>query len=388
VSAPEWLERASSPGLTGGIPSQLRSEGIRPMLTASLLALCLVAQAPMAPDAGAVQFHLGDATSPTDHFNLDADGFDLVEPIQVSVTDEGRSGSTSVDVILSFEDRSVRVALPRQGGAGGFRGDVTEDVRALVPRVGETLSADYMSSGVGADSASVSIATLCRVELVGLDLQPVTHLEIGSQRVRIRLVDLDEPQSNKAVYGRIRVIQPLDANGDGRISGPAEENWISDSEPLRLAPVDDPNGRYFLSQPIHVNNKGVGIFERGDLSQQSSVFLSILEDPSVRWNLKCSLVGSLIEMLNAFAISENGGDPEGLDLPSHVCSDERVAEFLSRENLDAVRAFFEARKASGRTLADLPIRNNRINIAPPVFRIVVEHEDADGPARDRCTYEF
>lgn len=360
------------------------------MLSSTLLALCLVAQSPSNPDSGSVRFHLADAASPTDHFNLDADGSDLVESIEVSVRDEGRSGAMNVEVVLSFEgeDRDVRVQIPRRDANGGFRSDVTDDVRGLAPQVGEVLVARYVNSSGQEEEASVRIATLCRVELVDMEGVPVRSLAIGSGRVRIKMVDLDEPLSNKAVYGRIRVIQALDLNRDGAISGTAEENWISDSEPLRLAPVDDPNGRHFLSQPIHVNNKGVGNFERGDLARQAEIFLSVLEDESVRWNLKCSLVGSLIEMLNAVAISQNGGHPEGLDLPSHVCADEEVAAFLAPENLDSIRAFFAERAAAGLTLADLPIRNNRVNLALPQFRIVVEREDEDGPSRDRCTYEF
>jgi len=305
------------------------------------------------------------------------------------VSDDGRSGSMSVDIVLSFEDRAVRVSLPRQGGGSGhFRGDVTEDVRGMSPSVGEVLEAAYASSGGAVESATAKMATLSKVELIYLDGSPVTALEVGSHRVRIKMVDLDEPASNIRLFGRVRVFAPLDVNGDGVISGPIEENWISDTEPLRLAPVNDPNGRYFLSQPVHVNNKGVGIFEKGDLAAQSGIFFSVLEDPTVRWNLKCSLVGSLIEMLNAFAISANGGDPEGLDLPSHVCGDAEVAAFLAPAHLDEVRAFFAERIAERRSLSDLPIRNNRINIAPPTFRVVVDHEDPDGPARDRSTYRF
>lgn len=358
------------------------------MLSSTLLALCLVAQSPSNPDPGSVRLHLADAIAPTDHFNLDADGADLVESIEVSVFDTGRAGAMSVEVVLSFEDRSVRLAIPPLGSDGSFRSDVTEDVRALAPLVGETLVAAYANSMGLTETASARIATLCRVELVDLELQPVTALAIGSGRVRIKMTDLDEPHSNTRLFGRIRVFQTLDLNRDGAISGLAEENWISDSEPLRLAPVDDPNGRYFLSQPIHVNNKGVGNFERGTIAAQSAIFLAILEDESVRWNLKCSLVGSLIEMLNAFAISENGGEPAGLDLPSHICADAEVAEFLSPENLDAVSAAFAEKADRGLTLADLPLRNNRVNIALPSFRIVVDHEDPDGPARDRGTYEF
>ncbi len=357
------------------------------MLSEALLVLTLVGQAPSNPIVNAVEFHLGEDAQPTDHFNLDEAGLELVEPIELSVNDAGRAGSRDVEALLLIGDRSARVRLASAGGAV-FRGDVTDSVRGLAPSVNEILRAEYESSSREVESAEARMATLCSVELVDLDGVPVTGLSIGHPRVRIRVVDLDEPLTKNRLFARVRVIQRLDLNGDGRISGPAEENWISDSEPLRLVPVEDPTGRYFLSQPVHVNNKGVGLFEKGSILAQAAIYLSILEDPNIRWNLKCSFVGSMIEMLNAIAISENGGDREGLDLPSHICSDEEVLAFIAPENLARLKRVFEDRAAAGLTLADLPIRNNRINIALPVFRVVVEYEDLDGPERDRCTYEF